>query len=194
MSDSAILRQLAAYVLPQGNPEYRWRIGAALALLVASKGLNVAVSRGRMTPGMYSRCQQQWLAKDACILCKQFPCHQDLAAAAQGCQPCRRMKRGACLRRCPFTFKYAVDALTLDPSGATLTTSPILPLLPATMLAAYGVARIASSACNELRSAVFAKVGPGWHQVTAAASGRQATSRARCCHHLRTPYLLPTRA
>ena len=58
----------------------------------------------------------------------------------------------------PFTFKYAVDALTLDPSGATLCASPILPLLPATMLAAYGAARIASSACNELRSAVFAKV------------------------------------
>ena len=58
----------------------------------------------------------------------------------------------------PFTFKYAVDALTLDPSGATLCASPILPLLPATMLAAYGGARIASSACNELRSAVFAKV------------------------------------
>ena len=58
----------------------------------------------------------------------------------------------------PFTFKYAVDALTLDPTGATLTASPILPLLPATMLAAYGVARISSSACNELRSAVFAKV------------------------------------
>ena len=60
----------------------------------------------------------------------------------------------------PFTFKYAVDALTLDPSGATLTASPLLPMLPATMLAAYGVARIASSACNELRSAVFAKASP----------------------------------
>ena len=43
MADSAILRQLATYVLPHGNPEYRWRIGAALAFLVASKGLNVAV-------------------------------------------------------------------------------------------------------------------------------------------------------
>ena len=43
MADSAILRQLATYVLPHGNPEYRWRIGAALAFLIASKGLNVAV-------------------------------------------------------------------------------------------------------------------------------------------------------
>ena len=43
MADSAILRQLASYVLPHGNPDYQWRIGAALALLVASKGLNVAV-------------------------------------------------------------------------------------------------------------------------------------------------------
>ena len=45
MADTAILRQLANYVLPHGNPEYRWRIGAALAFLVASKGLNVAVSQ-----------------------------------------------------------------------------------------------------------------------------------------------------
>ena len=47
MADTAILRQLANYVLPHGNPEYRWRIGAALAFLVASKGLNVAVSLAR---------------------------------------------------------------------------------------------------------------------------------------------------
>ena len=44
MADSAILRQLATYVLPQGNSEYRWRISVAMALLIASKGLNVVVS------------------------------------------------------------------------------------------------------------------------------------------------------
>ncbi|KAK9803861.1 hypothetical protein WJX73_009688 [Symbiochloris irregularis] len=58
----------------------------------------------------------------------------------------------------PFTFKYAVDALTADPSGAMLTASPVLALTPAAMLAAYGAGRIASSACNEARSAVFAKI------------------------------------
>ena len=58
----------------------------------------------------------------------------------------------------PFTFKYAVDALTADPSGTLLTASPVLALTPAAMLVAYGAGRIASSACNEARSAVFAKV------------------------------------
>ena len=43
-SNAAILRQLADYLLPRDNAEYRWRIGTALSLLVASKGLNVAVS------------------------------------------------------------------------------------------------------------------------------------------------------
>ena len=38
-----IVRQLGGYLLPADNPEYRWRIGGALALLVAAKGLNVAV-------------------------------------------------------------------------------------------------------------------------------------------------------
>ena len=42
-SNAVILRQLAAYLLPEDKPEYRWRIGGALALLVAAKGLNVAV-------------------------------------------------------------------------------------------------------------------------------------------------------
>lgn len=40
---TAILRELGAYLMPKDNPEYRWRIGTALTLLIASKGLNVAV-------------------------------------------------------------------------------------------------------------------------------------------------------
>ncbi len=43
-SNTEILRQLADYLLPRDNAEYRWRIGTALSLLVASKALNVAVS------------------------------------------------------------------------------------------------------------------------------------------------------
>ena len=39
----AIVRQLGAYLLPADIPEYRWRVGGALALLVAAKGLNVGV-------------------------------------------------------------------------------------------------------------------------------------------------------
>lgn len=42
-SNMAILCQLADYLLPRDNAEYRWRIGTALGLLVTSKGLNVAV-------------------------------------------------------------------------------------------------------------------------------------------------------
>ena len=42
-SNAAIIRQLGSYLLPKGNAEYKARIGTALALLVASKGLNVSV-------------------------------------------------------------------------------------------------------------------------------------------------------
>lgn len=57
----------------------------------------------------------------------------------------------------PFTFKYAVDALTLDPTGATTTAMPLLTLLPATVLLGYGAARAGAALCNEARNAVFAK-------------------------------------
>ena len=46
MSDAAIIRQLAVYLLPKDNPEYRWRVATALALLVGAKALNVAVGAG----------------------------------------------------------------------------------------------------------------------------------------------------
>lgn len=55
-------------------------------------------------------------------------------------------------------FKYAVDALTLDPSGAVLANTPLMHVVPAAALLGYGVARATSSLCNELRNAVFAKV------------------------------------
>jgi hypothetical protein len=62
----------------------------------------------------------------------------------------------------PFMFKYAVDALTVDPSGAVLAATPFMHVWPATALLGYGAARIASSACNEARNAVFAKVRALW--------------------------------
>ena len=62
----------------------------------------------------------------------------------------------------PFLFKYAIDALTADPTGHMLADMPMVQLLPATVLLGYGAARAASSLCNELRNAVFAKVAvPG---------------------------------
>lgn len=57
-------------------------------------------------------------------------------------------------------FKYAVDALTADPSGAVLAATPLFPMVPAAALLGYGAARTTSSLCNELRNAVFAKVRP----------------------------------
>jgi ATP-binding cassette subfamily B (MDR/TAP) protein 7 len=57
----------------------------------------------------------------------------------------------------PFTFKYAVDALTLDPSGSTATTMPLTTMLPATLLLGYGAARVGAALCNEARNATFAK-------------------------------------
>ena len=59
----------------------------------------------------------------------------------------------------PFAFKYAIDALTVDPSGLTAATAPLVTLMPATLLLGYGAARAGSALFNELRNAVFAKVG-----------------------------------
>lgn len=55
-------------------------------------------------------------------------------------------------------FKYAVDGLTIDPSGGTAV-GPALALTPAALIVGYGAARAGSALCNELRNATFAKVG-----------------------------------
>jgi ATP-binding cassette, subfamily B (MDR/TAP), member 7 len=72
----------------------------------------------------------------------------------------------------PFLFKAAVDGLAADPSGLTppLADLPALgAVLPATLLLAYGGARAASAACNELRNAVFAAITQATMRRTAAA-------------------------
>jgi hypothetical protein len=57
MSDAAIVRQLAVYLLPKDNPEYRWRVATALTLLVGAKALNVAVRRfGAAAPAAPTPC------------------------------------------------------------------------------------------------------------------------------------------
>ena len=43
MSDMTVLRELSTYLFPKDNPEFRWRIGTAMSLLVVSKLLNVGV-------------------------------------------------------------------------------------------------------------------------------------------------------
>lgn len=58
----------------------------------------------------------------------------------------------------PFLFKYAIDGLTMDPSGATAVAAPMAQLVPATVLLGYGAARAGSALCNEVRNAIFAKV------------------------------------
>lgn len=53
-----------------------------------------------------------------------------------------------------------MDALTADPSGLTpASVGGVLALTPAALVAGYGLARAGASLCNELRNAVFAKVG-----------------------------------
>ncbi len=58
----------------------------------------------------------------------------------------------------PFLFKYAIDGLTMDPSGATAVAVPVTQLIPATLLLGYGAARAGSALCNEVRNAIFANV------------------------------------
>ena len=76
------------------------------------------------------------------------------------CQSASCCSVGVAWLQVPFLFKYAIDALTVDPLGHTLADMPMVQLLPATVLLGYGAARAASSLCNELRNAVFAKAGP----------------------------------
>lgn len=64
------------------------------------------------------------------------------------------------LPQVPFLFKYAIDGLTGDPSGATAADMPLWEVLPATLLLGYGAARAGSALCNEARNFVFAKVSP----------------------------------
>eukprot|EP00891_Asterochloris_glomerata_P008475 jgi/Astpho2/8475/Aster-05520 len=104
MTDAEIIRHLGSYLFSPENPEYRWRVAGALALLLASKSFNVLV---------------------------------------------------------PFLFKYAIDGLTGDPSGATAADMPLWEVLPATLLLGYGAARAGSALCNEARNFVFAKVVQG---------------------------------
>ena len=61
-------------------------------------------------------------------------------------------------RQVPFFFKWAVDGLTADPSGATPVAAGVLCLTPPALLMMYGVTRAVAAACNELRNAVFANV------------------------------------
>lgn len=135
-SNTVILRQLAAYLLPEDKPEYRWRIGGALALLVAAKGLNVAVRTSMPCLCTISKCSQY-----------------NLPRCMRGC-----LTRERCILQVPFMFKFAVDALTADPTGA-LAAGQLLPMVPAAALLGYGAARAGASLFNELRNAVFAKVG-----------------------------------
>ena len=60
-------------------------------------------------------------------------------------------------------FKYAVDGLTMDPTGGTAL-GPYIALTPAALIAGYGAARAGSALFNELRNATFAKVHQyPWH-------------------------------
>jgi ABC transporter ATM len=59
----------------------------------------------------------------------------------------------------PFFFKHAVDALSIDPTGAT--TAPYLGMVhlaPTALLLGYGAARAGAAFCGEMRNVVFAKV------------------------------------
>ncbi|CAD7698438.1 unnamed protein product [Ostreobium quekettii] len=61
----------------------------------------------------------------------------------------------------PFLFKYAVDSLTLDPSGTTATTGTLIACTPVALLAMHGIVRSMASFCNEMRGAVFSSVTQG---------------------------------
>lgn len=59
----------------------------------------------------------------------------------------------------PFFFKHAVDALNIDPTGATTSTYlGMFHLSPIACLMGYGISRAGAAFCGEMRNVVFAKV------------------------------------
>lgn len=59
----------------------------------------------------------------------------------------------------PFFFKHAVDALALDPTGATPSAMwGVMQLSPVALLLGYGISRAGAAFCGEMRNIVFAKV------------------------------------
>ena len=58
----------------------------------------------------------------------------------------------------PYLFKWATDALTGAQSGTTLTTLALV-TVPVALVIAYGVGRVMMVGFNQLRDALFAKVG-----------------------------------
>lgn len=96
-----------APILPRftDNPEFKRRIMGALGLLVASKVLNVQVMAGRQ--GREACCGRPLAVTQGVELSLTLARHESqrhgLAAPTQ----------------VPFFFKHAVDALNIDPTGAT---------------------------------------------------------------------------
>ena len=125
-SDAAILRTLASSILGPDARDLRWRVGAAVTLLVAAKAASVGV---------------------------------------------------------PFLFKGAVDALAVDPTGATPALTFAGAWLPSTLLLGYGAARAGAAAASELRNAVFAR-------VTQATMRRSARAVFTHLHTLGAPFHL----
>lgn len=58
----------------------------------------------------------------------------------------------------PYTYKWATEALTASPSGEGVSLAPFL-AVPVMLVIAYGVGRVMMVAFNQLRDALFAKVG-----------------------------------
>jgi hypothetical protein len=59
----------------------------------------------------------------------------------------------------PFFFKHAIDALSIDATGAaTANYLGVLQLTPVALMLGYGIARAGAAFCGEMRNVVFAKV------------------------------------
>ena len=80
-------------------------------------------------------------------------------------------------------FKYAVDILTADPTGATAASTPLVALMPATLLLGYGAARAGSALFNELRNAVFAKASPLLKCLAVIVAAQHSTAQHSTAQH-----------
>lgn len=100
-----------------------------------------------------------WPGLETSMLLQQTSCVLQMALSlSASLTQVSLVKMLHCTLQVPFAFKYAIDALTVDPTGLTAATTPLITLMPATLLLGYGAARAGSALFNELRNAVFAKV------------------------------------
>ncbi|KAF3668771.1 putative multiprotein-bridging factor 1b-like [Capsicum annuum] len=170
ISDARIISTLAKYLWMKDNFEFRFRVIAALSLLVGAKvDVNCSLLVALFTPIMVVQSSQHRNTLTSSVDTIQIWFRvSDLGTkvVALALQLLGRLLELVVNVQVPFLFKLAVDWLTTATGNAsalaefTTANSTALAFFasPAAVLIGYGIARSGASAFNELRTAIFSKV------------------------------------